>query len=258
MHPQLEDIKSEMEKALKSLEEQKGNEIAIRIRPILYTNLDRGRLQDYIEGEISRVDDYVWRVEDKYLHLSVFIKDLQTDRVESVWAPLFEQMCVWANNFLRRKSFFANITTQEIALGCATEAAINLLHAYFPYDTDFEPWVHVIVQNACRKFIQKETRKSTIPQQDIIESDDVINELIDPTGQDPQYLLDSEKDLWEDVGKLSLDRRQVIEYEYVHGLSPNEIALKMGKSIGAIYSLKFNALQDLRKILVKTRDNLNE
>jgi len=32
----------------------------------------------------------------------------------------------------------------------------------------------------------------------------------------------------------------------------------MKKSIGAIYSLQFNALVDLRKILSKIGDNLNE
>jgi DNA-directed RNA polymerase specialized sigma24 family protein len=41
-------------------------------------------------------------------------------------------------------------------------------------------------------------------------------------------------------------------------MKPDEIAKKMGKTVGAIYSLRFNALNDLRKILSRNRDNLNE
>jgi RNA polymerase sigma factor (sigma-70 family) len=141
---------------------------------------------------------------------------------------------------------------------CAAEAAMTLLKAHFPYDTEFDPWAHVIVQNACRKFIHKAHKKSVVPEEKKIELDD---ELTDPH----DLLLEASilnKDLGQEISEaldeLPEARQTVIRYSYFHEMKPDEIAKKMGKTVGAIYSLRFNALNDLRKILSRNRDNLNE
>jgi RNA polymerase sigma factor (sigma-70 family) len=254
----VEDIKTEIERSLKFLSEQRGDEIAMRIRLILYANLDRGRIQNFIEGDINLVRDYVWRVADGYLNLSPFINELQIERTTMAWEPLYKQMVSWAFTFFIKRGFYANINTQEIATECATEAAMNILRAHFPYDTDLEPWVCVIVQNTCRKYIRGATKKSIIPQQNIIDIEEMLSNVKDPSHQDQVYLNDLQGDLLEAINQLSDARRQVVELIYFNELSPVEIASKMNKSVGAIYSLQFNALHDLRKILSKNRNNNNE
>jgi len=255
MTPMIEDIKAEMENALGILSEQKGNEIAMRIRSILYTNLDRGRIQGFIEGEIDRVHDYVWRVAEKYMNLSPYINEIQNEGAVNAWEPLIKQLQRWAYNFLRND--VVDMPPLENAQECANEAAITILGAHFPYDTDFEPWAYVIVKNVCSKFIRKATKKSTVPQQSIIHIDDTLDTIKDLQFEQQEHQKDLQDDLFEAIAQLSNGRRQVIELKYLQDFSLNEIAPKMGKSIGAIYCLHFNALNDLRKILSKNKDNLN-
>ena len=76
--------------------------------------------------------------------------------------------------------------------------------------------------------------------------------------QDQEYQKDLQGDLLAAISKLSDSRRQVIELIYFDEFSPVEIAARMKKSVGAIYSLQFNALNDLRKILGNNRNNINE
>ena len=254
----VEDIKTEIDNSLILLSEQKGDEIAKRIRLILYTNLDRGRIQSFVEGDINLVRDYIWRVADEYINLSPFINKLQIERTTMVWEPLYKQMVSWAFTFFIKRGFYANINTQEIATECATEAAMHVLRAYFPYDCDLEPWACVIVQNTCRKYIRGATKKSIIPQQNLVDLEEMLNNVKDPSHQDQVYLKDLQGDLWEAINQLSDARRQVVELIYFNELSPVEIASRMKKSVGAIYSLQFNALHDLRKILSKNRNNNNE
>ena len=203
----VEAIKTEIENSLRLLSEQKGDDIAKRIRLILYTNLDRGRIQSFVEGNINLVRDYIWRVADAYINLSPYINKIQVERTTMVWEPLYKQMVSWAFKFFIKKGFIANISTQEIATECATEAALNILRAYFPYDTDLEPWACVVVQNTCRKYIRGATKKSIIPQQNLVDLEEMLSDFKDPGYQDQEYLKDLQGDLLETLAKLSPARR---------------------------------------------------
>lgn len=257
MAPHIEEFRAEIEKALELLARQGSEEVVNQIRPILFANLDRDRIYGFTEDEVVRVQEYVKRVFHIYADRNVYIHSVQIERSTLVWEPLFKQMQAWAYHFFLSKNFYPGEATQEIASGCATEAAIHLLNAYFPYDTDFEPWVCVIVHNTCLKWIRKETNKSVIPAQNILEMDETLNDLVDPAFLEQRDHADLASDLLDAFAKLSSERRQVIELFYFNDLSPEEIAKKMGKSVGAIYNLKFNALNDLRKILNKKGDNIN-
>ncbi len=258
MNPTPEEFKAEIEKALESLAGERGKEIVRKIRPILFTNLDRDRIQGFVDGKVDRTREYVWQVANVYVSLNGYLHQLQSEKRPRVWEPLFERMRTWAYNFLVRKGFTADETTQDLATECATEAAVNILGAHFPYDTEFDSWAHVIVQNACRKFIRTGMKKSAIPEESIIELDDELASLNDPPIENRQSAQEPVTDLREALVQLSNSRRQVLELIYFEGLPPEEVAQKMGKSVGAIYSLQFNAIQDLRKILSKIGDTLNE
>jgi RNA polymerase sigma factor (sigma-70 family) len=253
-----EEIKAEIEHSLKCLAGKRGEEIINKIRPVIYTNLQRGRVRFFIEGEIHRVREYVWRVAEIYSELYPLVSNLQNNRATSKWKPLSSKMYSWAYSYFLGKGFHPSGTTREIAMECANEAAAAILQAYFPYDTGFDPWACVIVQNTCRKYIRRETKKAIIPQQNLVEIDEALSNIPDPAYQDKSYLADLREDLDAALTFLPEARRQVIELCYFDGLSPAEIAKRMGKSLGAVHCLKFNALQDLRKILSKNGYKLNE
>ena len=256
MNPQFRNIQSELEASLKSLAKEKGNEIAIRIRPILYTNLDRGRIQGFTEGKTNRVHDYVWRVATQYELLHSFIRQLQVERSSDVWGTIFISMEKWAYNFLMKERY--NIASLENAAECATEASITILDAYFPYDVDFETWAHVVVQHVCQKFVRKIRKKSAIPEESLVSLDDTLENFKNPLIQDEMQQKDLQRTLLEIIAQLPPSRREVIELIYFRELSPKEVAKIMKKSVGAIYNLHFNALQDMQKILSENRDIFNE
>ncbi len=252
------EIQAEIEKRLEAEAEKRGKDLADKIRPILYSNLDRGRIEAYIGGDISRLGEYVERVAEGHRKLSVSIHEIQTTRTSKVWTSLFERMQNWAFNFLVRKGFTANASTQEIAAECAADAASTLLKAHFPYDTEFDPWAHVIVQNACRKFMRAGTKKSVIPEESLLSLDENLRSLDDPPldNRDPHESMEME--LLDAIARLSDARKEVIRLIYFDELPPAEVAKKMGKTVGAVYSLQFNALEELRKILREIRNNLND
>lgn len=256
MQLEIDGIKAKIENALQSLAEQRGTDWAAKIRPIIYANLDRGRVQGFIEEDIDLVDDYVQRVANKYEALNPVIYELQMKRSSKVWGPLFEKMLKWAYNFLKKHSFNEEMVTRDSAAECATEAAVIILNAYFPYDTELEPWVQVILQHACQKFIQKSKGPAKL-EESLDGPDDKSDRLMDPTAQDKVSQQDLRSTLSEAMKELPESRREVIELVYFQGFSSEEIARKMKKSVGAIYNLHFNALRELRKILDRNRDNLN-
>jgi RNA polymerase sigma factor (sigma-70 family) len=244
-----------LEDALTALAETQGTELAGHIRPVLLANLARDRIPF---GEVGSLQAYVQRVAENYKALHLYLHDLQAERSHAVWAPLYQKMQVWAFNYFFRIGFRADQNTREIAIECASDAAANLLTAYYPYDTEFDAWAHAFVLNFCRKFIQKNLRKSMVPEDKNVELDE---ELADPNA--PLLGLDAlqsefGEDLEEALSRLSESRRAVIRFVFFDGLEPEEIAQRMGKSVSAIYTLQFHGLRDLRKILTAIRDNLHE
>jgi len=251
MNPEREDINFEIEKTLQSIEDESGSQTAASIRLVLHANLDRGRVENFIGNDISYVGEYVRRVIEQYARLNSYIQSVQSERLDMVWLPLFNQLQLWAYNFLLRKNFVPGPSTRAIAEECATEAALHILDAHFPYDTDFEPWAHTIITITCLRFFRYGTKKSVIPAQNIVELDDQLPNLEDTNLMNQ----DDKSDLLEAMSELSDARCQVIQLHYLDDMSLPEIAKVMGKSVGAIHSLHFNALQDLRKILSKNRNN---
>ncbi len=241
-------IITSLEKSLAIMKNQKGDDFVAKIKPILESNLDRGRIFSFIEGNFDLIHNYVSRVADHYENLSAYIFELQVTRSNQVWEPLYRKMQRWVFNYFLKKNFSNDTNTQNIAEECATEAALNILSAYFPYDTDFEPWAYVVVQFACLKYIRKETRASVVPYKKLIALDDALNHIVDPVSQKQQQQNELHDVLLTAISQLSESRRQVIELLYLDGMSPGEVASQIGKSISAIYSMRFNALIDLQNI----------
>ena len=253
-----ETMRRELEQALVALSDSVGPDLARRIRPVLFANLDRGRIHVSTEGDPDRLPGYVLSVAQRFTTLHEYLHAIQLEQSTEHWTPLYARMQTWAYNYLLRKGFAVSLETQEIAAECATEAAVNLLTAYFPYDTDFDPWAHIIVQHACRKRIGQAFKKSAVPADKVVELEDTLAD----TGEVPLEIRvlreESAAQLNDVLGQLSEARRAVIVCIFFEELTAEETAAKLGKTVGAVYSLQFNALQDLRKIFSTIRDSLNE
>ncbi len=258
MSLQSDDIKSEIEKALKTLSEQQGVSLAAKIRPILYANFDRGRVRNFIEDDIARVYEYVSRVVEKYQHLHGLLHQLQIEKVAEVWKPVLGQMEKWAYRFLVKNGYPEVATTWQNAMECANEAASRLYRAYFPYDTEFDPWARVIVNNVCMKFIGRDTKDVSVIEESYETLENSLKSIDESTLLDTGDPNDLHRELMEAVDQLTPLRREVVVLKYFKDLSPTEIAEKLGKSVRAVHSLQFRAVQDLRKFLAKNRDKLNE
>lgn len=253
-----ESIEIELEKSLGRLGDQGQQLLASRIRPILYANWKKGRIARFIDGQPERVGDYVLRVAEYYQAQSVFIEKIKIERSTEVWEPLFSTLRKWAYNHLKRRDFSGTLASEENATDCATEASILILKAHFPFDTDFKPWAHVIVQNSCQKFIQSRYKKGGIPDENLENIEDLLEQLKDHHPHEKWEQRELNAELHSALNHLSEARRTVITDLYFLGLSMKEISQKMGKTQGAIHSLHFNALHDLQQILSKNRDIDNE
>ena len=232
---------------LNNLAKQRSPEFAQKIRAILYSNLERGRIDFYISGEIDLINEYAQRVVKNYDKFSAYINTIQIERNEAEWQPLFENMQVWAYNYFLAINHPPGKMTMESAIARATEAAIVLLDAHFPYDTPFAPWARVIVVNTCKKFVRKTLKVSNKSNLNPIDLDKLENLLTSSQKKDWE---DQHIDLISAIEQLTDTRKEVILLSYFEGLSPDEIASRINKTKQAVYMLRFHAIEDLRKILV--------
>jgi|GEM_PF-786191 len=243
-------LKETLEDVLASLQADTGMETIDALRPILFSNLKKGRLFSFTEGDPQKVKNYVLKVAEIYARLHDYLVKVQVDRDDLTWGSLFEQLQKLSKSYFIRKGFNPAQVNDEIAFGQATEAAMIILMANFPYDTEFEPWVNVIVQNCCLKYMRSSMKGTVIPAQKIEVLDDVLSETLTNSEEKEQA---AERDLLADVitaiEQLPILRKTVINYRYLGGLSSDEIAAKIGKSKTEVYSLHFNAIRDIQKIL---------
>ncbi len=252
MTPSKEEVKAKLEDVLRGLDSRERT-LAKHIRPILEANLQRNRIEYVIAGDLTRVDEYVHCVAENYRKLNGYLRELQVEKSDDAWEPLIERMGQWAFHFLMRSNFAPNASTKELTGEYATEAAMALLVSHFPYDTEFDPWAHNLVQNICRRKIREAMKKSNIPDSQTFSLDDLSRQISDALiGWDAE-LRELRAELLDSMEQLIDTRKQVILLHYFDGLPLPEIAKIMDKSQSAIYNLHFNALSDLREIFGRNR-----
>lgn len=253
-----EAILTELENALAELAARETPVFVLQVKSILLTNLDRGRLHKVIEGDLQQVQRYAHKVADGYRTFGNLLQKLQKERSSAAWTELLEQMQQWTFNYLVRKNFRAEVNTQAIAEELTNEAAIQVLNAYFPFDTHFDAWIHVIVINTCRKYFRSRRKESAIPDSQLVDIEPLHNTLHDNASAEVKRQAELQEIIHAALTQLSEARREVIELTYLQALPIKEAAERMGKSVGALYSLRFYALEGLREILGQKGNNDNE
>jgi RNA polymerase sigma-70 factor (ECF subfamily) len=252
-------IIEKIEESLNRIAASCGVEVSNEIKPILLNNLAHHRVETYIENDLDQVEAYVELVAEKYSHWHNYINAIQNQRDPLAWEQLLPQLIEFAHAFFIRKGFDSSSNTDDYAQECAGNAATSLLKAQFPYDTDFEPWAHRIVQLNCLRYMRENMRKREIPAENLVELSEEF-ESADEEADVLKPLIDAELQevIAAAIKHLSKARQDIIHWRYFDQLSFNEIAERMGKSLDAVYGLQFNALRELRKILLKTGIDFNE
>jgi RNA polymerase sigma factor (sigma-70 family) len=257
-----EALKRAIEQALDLLAEQRGLALKTAVSPFIYTNLDKGRVHNYLERPDSSPADYVWRVADQYEQWHDYLCAVQIEKRDDVWQPLYKKLQTWAFRFLPRIGYPTYASRDDHiqqAHACAAKAALTLITACFPYDTNFDPWAYVILQNVTHKHMNRQIKPLLKSQQQEIELDaydDWLQNLLDPAGGESQRMVELRADLLQAINQLSSKaRKQFILLYYFEQKSFEEIAVRMDKSLNALYKLHSDALENLRKILDENRDN---
>jgi RNA polymerase sigma factor (sigma-70 family) len=255
MSRESEALQRTLKQALHLLTEQKGAELATAVTPIIFTNLDKGRMQTFLEKQNCTPSDYVRRVANTYEQWHEYVQAVQIEKRTDVWQPLYEQLQKWAYSYLPRigyPSYARRDERLQQAQTCAAEAAVTLLDAYFPYDVNFDPWACTLLQNVTRKQMNRRIRPRLEAQRQEIELDawdNWLHNLSDPAGEDDQHLVERRVDLLKAIDQLSSEaRQQFLLLYYFEGKTFKEIAALMGKSQNALYKLHSDALDNLRKI----------
>ncbi|MCB2160696.1 RNA polymerase sigma factor [bacterium] len=216
-------------------------------KSIILINEQRGRIEKFTKGNQTKVREYLVNTFRTYEKISDYVYQIQIVKDDELWEPLFIKMSKWAYAILRKNNFNPGPQTSDQAANCAAEAAIQVINAHFPYDTNFESWVYVITSNACFRFFRKGA-KITNPENAVV-LDQVAEILIHPNSINQENQANHHIDLLNAIEQLKEERKQVILLTYFDHLSTEDIAEKLSRSTGAVYNLRHNALKDLRKIL---------
>jgi RNA polymerase sigma factor (sigma-70 family) len=243
-------LEDALEEALKLQATKRGNKVAIAIRPIIATNLRSGRVRYFLDAVAERQPaDYVERVAGFYQQLNPYIHQVQVEKCEEVWQPLFQQLQRWAYNFLVGHNFTADSQTHNRAVEYATEAATTLLTAYFPYDGAFEPWAFILTRNVTCKLLKQSKRTSRL-NEEALPLEERLLYFRRVRSEPDRRVLELRHDLLDAVACLSSEtRQQIILRYYFDNFSFEEIAQELDQSINTIYQEHFRSRKELRKIL---------
>ncbi|MPL97674.1 hypothetical protein SDC9_43866 [bioreactor metagenome] len=245
----IEEFKQTLEVTLASLTDEISADVTTALRPILISNYVKGRVDRFTEGNPAKLKKYIIRVADIYLRNYPQLVKVQIDLDETAWDELFAVIINWSRSYFFRKSFNSHQLDNDFEYTLVSDIALAILKSKFPYDAEFLAWVRVIVQNICLKSMRN-FFEITNKQDDIEELDETISRMVGCKNEEDKHIdHESTTALSQAIGKIKEPKRSIIIMRYFDDLSLEEIAIKLNKSISAIYSLHFRALNDLRKIL---------
>ena len=223
---------------------------AARIQPVLLANIINGRFDTFASAQQQPLNRYVERLIEGFRQYHHYINKLQVEKDDLVWMPLYARISKWIYNIFLHKGFDPIYTETEIMPELAQEASIQIMKASFTYDTDFDPWAYQIVRSTCYKYMRSAMKKSAIPGDLLLELDETLeNSLPDEKQRPDDPIFENRAALLAAINKLSPERRELILQKYFYEFPSEEIAENTHKTVAAVYSMHFNAIETLRKIL---------
>lgn len=226
-----------------------GQELAGRIRPIIAVNLARGRVHHFLrEREAHTPAGYVSRVAEIYDRTCGYVHEVQVVRSEAVWKPLYDKLMRWAC-CLHRKGYHHSWAEVEMtAAECAADAGAEIVGSHFPYDTEFDAWAYMLLRYTSLKQLNRSKQQKRVPEAKLVELDVLLPRLNVPLGMSDVQRCNWQFDLMVGMDKLAtVARREVLLLRYFENMTYDEIAKRMGRTIGAVYKLHFEAIEELKQ-----------
>ncbi|MCB9134785.1 MAG: sigma-70 family RNA polymerase sigma factor [Anaerolineales bacterium] len=242
-----DDLHAALELALQNRAKARGNALSTALRPIIFTNLERGRIQEYFRDMAP--EEYVERVVVFYERQHPYISKLLDARDNDEWTKLCEVLNKKAYHYYVSYGQPSQVAT-ELAEESANEAASRLFTTHFPYDLDFWPWMYTLLRFVC---IARLKAMTAHPSQTLTDFEETLTDSTVPTGRNLERKMAARQEVLHAIGKLGPNRQQVILLHYYENYSFPEIAQMMDKSINAIHQLHLQARRDLENILRQNR-----
>lgn len=246
------EFRDEIERALKEIAQKHGVPFTNHIRLIVQENREKGRLDHFMNGNLpTTASDYVWLVVGRYLHWHEHVEQIQQEKSEDIWGALWGKLEHWAYHFLLRKGFHPGIETQELAQEYTSEAAMAVLQAPFPYDTELDAWLQQIVIYTCCNQIEAWRRQQALEKKvaQALEDEKPLKSIKAGIEHHVSSVEDKQV-LYEAIQQLPNPKmRQVLWLRYYGEISSQEIAEVIGSSYRYVDKLHWQAKQKLGKIL---------
>lgn len=250
----------ELQDALREWGEGRDGEVVEAVTHIVWANWERQRACTFIQGgKVDAARDYVHRVAARYQEWSDYLHSLQKEKDWAAWAEVIEKFQLWSYNLLGRIDFPSNRVRYRRSVDLATDAALEVMTAHFPYDVDFDPWAYVLVRNICYSYMRDRLNGSRVPESKLVNLeawDGWLRNLADERAEARIHEA-AEKEAQERmrerllalVDDLPPSEQEVIRLYYFKGLSFEGIAERTGKSPNALYQYHFRGLKRLREAL---------
>lgn len=269
-----------------------GTEDLLSLERALAHNLRTGRALRFIQNQqlsavelpvalAARVDPLAepGRAE-QMAHLVAYVRAMaavywsERDRLAALaasepddWNALCEQLTRQAYHQLVSRSigpWYAHDKATELA----QQACVRIFSAVYPCDVSFDSWVGAILRNAVIEFTTRSRdlldRSVTLQSIDQLDEQGIEPQAPEPPRSAPPPEMDpgavslafgDNEELLEAIRSIRSDeRRAVLIMTYFQELDDGEIAARIGKSRGAVHTLRCRALTQLRGALAQLRD----
>lgn len=218
------------------------------LEAIVTKNKERGRFNWYLDQNPKHtVQTYVEKVVHQYMAQHDYIEALQIHKSIPAWTALQEKSRILAYKYLYRWGFSGEESTL-VADDVAQEACMEILFAHYPYDSNFDAWITVLVHNVCRKHAQRMRAEGKM-QADLSHANLEIKALSSQAHELELKLSAAKEDVMGAIQQLSQIQQDVILSHYMMGKSLAGIADESGVPANVIHKRHHDALKRLRKIL---------
>lgn len=215
------------------------------VEQIVEQNVRTGRFERVRKARAITLEEYTSLVTISYAahhHLVACLAEGEPEAWEHLWLRLFQR----AYDLLLLRGWGSG-EAYERAQEAAQNACLTIYCKVFPYDCSFDAWAFLILRH--QVFRAYHRSRSPIDHPQMIDAPEALDDS-DALRQDAFELIEEVEPLLAALRQLrSHAQRQAIEYIYLEGLSADETAQRMGKSVQAIYNLTDRALDRLRILL---------
>lgn len=243
------DDRLSLEQALQNMRSEFGGTLVDALSPILRINEQRNRLCRYLHlNPQETIQTYVLQVAHYYEMDCYYLKQVQQQQNAEVWEPLMDKIRQWSYSFLGRWHL-EEVTRMTYTFEIAQEAGLQITHAHYPYDCEFDAWACKLTHYVSSKYMQRHGSSPIIDEVDLAEVDERLQDRVQSTDANPELKFAIRQLLVDAIEQLSNNQKVVIWQFYFEGFPLPKIAEDLDINVNAIYKRHFDALKQLRKIL---------